>query len=138
MIGLLVATHGEFAHGLLDAAHLIIGEMENVDSVILTEGLDLDEYKETYESKIRALDKGQGVLIFVDIQNATPYNTAGSLMGVLNEAGINIRVVTGVNLPMLLETNFSRSNHESVDTLYSEVLQVGVDSIVELKEAVGL
>lgn len=138
MIGLLVATHGKFASGLLDAAGLILGEIEKIDTIELTEGKDLDEFRNDYLNKIKALDSGKGVLVFVDLQNATPFNIAGSIMGALAQEGINIRVITGVNLPMLLETNFSRTNHESVETLYPEVLNTGKEGIVELREAVGL
>lgn len=138
MIGMLVAAHGHYSSGLLDGAKLILGELENIDYIELTEGIDLEEFKEDYYQKIKALDNGKGVLVFVDLFGATPFNTAGSLLGQLKEDGINIRVITGVNLPMVLEGNFKREIHDSVDELYTELIAVGHESIVELKEAMGL
>lgn len=138
MIGILVATHGELASGLIDAGKLIIGDLENVDFISLHEGEIMDVFRNTFEKKIRSLDNGKGVMVLVDVQNATPFNVAGSLISRLQEDGINIRVVTGVNLPILLETNFIRHNHETVDELYSEIISIGKDSIVELKEMVGI
>lgn len=138
MIGILVAAHGKYASGLLDGAKLILGEYENMDSLELTEGLDLDLFKEDYYQKIKALDNGKGVLVFVDLFGATPFNTAGSLLGRLTEEGIKIRVITGVNLPMVLEGSFMREQHDSVDSLYKSLVEVGHESILEMKETMGL
>lgn len=138
MIGMLVVAHGRFASGLLDGAKLILGDLENIDAHELLEGADMDEFKEAMYEKIKKLDQGKGVMVLVDLFGATPFNTAGSLLGRLQEENIALRVITGVNLPMVLEGSFMRTQHDSVDTFYSELLGVGNESIVELKEAMGL
>ena len=138
MIGILVAAHGTYPSGIMNAANLILGEFENTDYIELTEGIDMDIFKEDYFNKVKTLDQGKGVIIFVDLMGATPFNTAGSLLGRFQEEGIEVRVITGVNLPMLLEGNFLREAHESVDTLYTDILNIGKDGIVELKEAMNL
>jgi len=97
MVGMLIVTHGRLGEGLLDAMQMIAGPQEKVDFVSLKEGDSIDELKERILSAVKMLDDGSGVLVFVDMFGASPSNAAAYL---LNE---NVEVITGVNLPMLLE-----------------------------------
>jgi PTS system ascorbate-specific IIA component len=58
----------------------------------------LDELIEKVEIEIDALNQGDGVLILTDLYGATPGNIACRLLHKKN-----IRVVTGLNLSMLLK-----------------------------------
>jgi len=125
MVGMLIVTHGRLGEGLLDAMQMIAGPQEKVDSVSLKEGDSIDELKERILNAVKILDDGSGVLVFVDMFGASPSNAAAYL---LDE---NVEVITGVNLPMLLEiVSFRESN--SLQELSANAMTAGVESIKNL------
>jgi len=98
-----------------------------VDFVSLKEGDSIDELKERILSAVKMLDDGSGVLVFVDMFGASPSNAAAYL---LNE---NVEVITGVNLPMLLEiVSFRESS--SLQELSANAMTAGVESIKNLTQ----
>lgn len=107
MIHLLLITHGQFASGILDAATLIMGKQQGVETLALTEEDSIDELSNRLESSLVNLNMGcDGVLILVDIFGASPCNIATMSMVKFP----NIDVVTGLNLPMLVEVLLQRNN----------------------------
>ncbi len=127
MVGMLIVTHGRLGEGLLDAMQMIAGPQEKVDFVSLKEGDSIDELKERILNAVKILDDGSGVLVFVDMFGASPSNAAAYL---LNE---NVEVITGVNLPMLLEiVSFRESS--SLQELSANAMTSGVESIKNLTQ----
>jgi len=127
MVGMLIVTHGRLGEGLLDAMQMIAGPQEKVDFVSLKEGDSIDELKERILSAVKVLDDGSGVLVFVDMFGASPSNAAAYL---LHE---NVEVITGVNLPMLLEiVSFRESS--SLQELSANAMTAGVESIKNLTQ----
>jgi len=127
MVGMLIVTHGRLGEGLLDAMQMIAGPQEKVDFVSLKEGDSIDELKERILSAVKMLDDGSGVLVFVDMFGASPSNAAAYL---LNE---NVEVITGVNLPMLLEIVSFRESI-SLQELSANAMTAGVESIKNLTQ----
>jgi len=127
MVGMLIVTHGRLGEGLLDAMQMIAGPQEKVDFVSLKEGDSIDELKERILNTVKMLDDGSGVLVFVDMFGASPSNAAAYL---LNE---NVEVITGVNLPMLLEiVSFRESS--SLQELSANAMAAGFESIKNLTQ----
>jgi len=107
MIHLLLLTHGQFADGILDAANLIVGKQSGVEVLALKEGDSIDEFSEQVLNVVNTLKIGcEGVLIMVDVFGASPCNVVSSLI----EHDQKIDVVSGLNLPMLLEVLLQRKN----------------------------
>jgi len=127
MVGMLIVTHGRLGEGLLDAMQMIAGPQEKVDFVSLKEGDSIDELKERILNTVKMLDDGSGVLVFVDMFGASPSNAAAYL---LNE---NVEVITGVNLPMLLEILSFRET-SSLEELSANAMAAGVESIKNLTQ----
>jgi len=127
MVGMLIVTHGRLGEGLLDAMQMIAGPQEKVDFVSLKEGDSIDELKERILNTVKMLDDGSGVLVFVDMFGASPSNAAAYL---LNE---NVEVITGVNLPMLLEILSFRET-SSLQELSANAMAAGVESIKNLTQ----
>jgi len=127
MVGMLIVTHGRLGEGLLDAMQMIAGPQEKVDFVSLKEGDSIDELKERILNTVKMLDDGSGVLVFVDMFGASPSNAAAYL---LNE---NVEVITGVNLPMLLEIVSFRET-SSLQELSANAMTAGVESIKNLTQ----
>lgn len=129
MIGIVVVTHGAFARGILDAARLIVGEQELVFGVSLTEKDSVEGLKAEIEGAIEQMGPVKGVILFVDLPGATPFNVCAQ-MALTSE---NITVVTGVNLPMLLEVVLGRDMY-SYDELVNVAKTSGTDGIRVLPE----
>ena len=63
----LIATHGGFAEGILNAVELIAGKQEGVKTIGLFHGDGIDEFSDKVQTAYEELDDGDGVLVFVDI-----------------------------------------------------------------------
>lgn len=105
MIGLLIVTHCDLGKELLNAAEFIVGKIEAVDTIAITETSGTDLLRKKIEAKVSALDKGDGVLILTDMFGGTPSNLSLSF---LKEE--QIEVLTGVNLPMVIAIVQNRPN----------------------------
>src|SRR5262245_17964627 len=98
MIGVVVATHGEFGNVLLATLKGILGEADGMSAVSLESSDSLEAFQTKLEKAVKEADpRGEGVLVLVDMLGGTPFNVAIRLAN----AG-KIQVVTGVNLPMLI------------------------------------
>ncbi|GAB3775484.1 PTS fructose transporter subunit IIA [Ramlibacter monticola] len=67
----------------------------------------------------------QGVLVLTDIFGATPSNVAQKLVD-----GVGSRLITGVNLPMLLRSVSYR--HEPLETLVSRAVIGGTQGVMQV------
>ncbi len=65
------------------------------------------------------------ILVLTDVFGATPCNIAQKLVD-----GVNSRLITGVNLPMLLRTVSYR--HESLDALVARAMVGGTQGVMQV------
>lgn len=103
MIGILVVSHGKMAAGMLDTLGMVMGEAEKLDSVSLVMGEDYDVFEAEITEKLRALNDGGGVLALVDLFGASPFNITQKAAHTLEAEGVKVRIVSGMNLGMLVE-----------------------------------
>ncbi|HEY9544906.1 MAG TPA: PTS fructose transporter subunit IIA [Solimonas sp.] len=97
-IGLLLVMHGKLGHHLLDTLGEMMGELPLVADVLEVRRVQAHEVLIKQGRKmIERLDAGDGVLILTDAFGSTPSNIANKLAD-----DNRIRVVAGVNLPMLI------------------------------------
>lgn len=132
MIGIGVITHGKLAKGLKDSTRMIMGETENFEVLSLVEDTDLEEFNKEVFNLVTALNKNKGVLLFVDIFGATPFNTIAGIRENFIEKSIEVQIITGVNLPMLLESLAMRQALELSD-LVPTITSAGEESIKSLE-----
>ena len=126
MIGVLVATHGSLAKEFLNSAAMLVGEGEQIDSVCLLPGREPEDFLRECEEKAEKLDTGEGVVALVDIPGGTPNNTMIRL-----SKSRNIRILTGVNLPMVMIAVFERYDGMTEEELVSALLESGKEQITE-------
>ncbi len=125
MIGVIVATHGDFGLSLLSTLRMILGEPEGITAIDLVPQDSLEAFQTKMENALATMDpKGTGALILVDMMGGTPFNVALRLA-----QGRKIQVVTGVNLPMLIKVASDRDETE-LDRLASAVQAATRESIV--------
>ena len=135
MIGLVLVSHGKMTEGMLDAMQMIVGEQEAVRGIGLFETESVEDLMAKIQQAVAETDSGEGVLILVDLFGASPFNASARLA--LSSPGKLLEVVTGLNLPMLVELVAQReglSLNEAVDL----VLKVGTEGIRQLSQIKGL
>lgn len=132
MIGIAIVTHGEMATGLMDSLSLIMGEQEDYQTLGLKHGDDIGEFGEKIQTAICELDTGDGVLVFVDLFSASPYNQAAMSFNKLKEH--HYRLISGVNLPMIVEAFNQRMIGADLETMYQAAMTAGKDGIKEFLE----
>ncbi|KAA9240341.1 MULTISPECIES: PTS sugar transporter subunit IIA [Aerococcus] len=124
MKGIILASHGQLADGLYDALKMFSGDIEQIATLSLKPEADLKEFIDLLEEKVKLVDSGDGVTVFVDLLFGTPNNLSGKLLkDELYQEKVDI--ITGMNLPMVLEYTNSRIGSPSVD----DIMSVGKDGI---------
>ena len=97
-VGLLIIAHRGIGTQLLSVATEILGRCP-LQTAILEIGPDDDCDQSRHRARRLAadLDAGDGLLVLTDLFGSTPSNVAVSLQGCCD-----LRVLAGVNLPMLV------------------------------------
>jgi len=117
------------ASGLLDAARMIVGDQEALLALSLQEMEDVEGLMAKVEEAISQVDTGEGVLVLVDLPGASPFNASARIA--MQREGI--KVVTGVNLPMLAELLVMRDG-SSLDELVDIAKEAGISGVRTLSE----
>lgn len=129
MKGILLVSHGKLAEGMKDTLELFSGEVEQLDTLSLEAGQEMQEFSILLRDKINQIDTGQGVVVFSDLAFGTPSNVAGQLLNHEKYKG-KVQIITGMNLPMILEYTQLRNS----DNNFNEIIQIGKDGIINFNE----
>lgn len=128
MIGILLVSHGKMAEGIKDSVGMIVGEAAQFDTLALIPGQNVDDLKSHILAKTKQLNTGDGVLIFVDLYGASPYNASMKCIPEWRDLGIDVRVITGMSLPMIITATCSR-DAATLDELTQEAIEAGQENI---------
>ncbi|SET16451.1 PTS system, mannose-specific IIB component [Salinibacillus kushneri] len=126
MVGIIIASHGEFADGILQSAGMIFGEQENVKAVTLKPSEGPDDIKAKMEEAVASFDNQDEVLFLVDLWGGTPFNQASSL---IEEHKDKWAIVAGLNLPMLIEAFASRFSMNTAQEIAASILDTAKDAV---------
>ncbi|CAI0690484.1 EIIAB-Man [Serratia entomophila] len=129
-IAIIIGTHGSAAEQLLKTTEMLLGAQDNVAFIDFVPGENAETLIEKYNGKISELDTGDGVLFLVDTWGGSPFNAA-SRIAVDKE---RYEVVTGVNIPMLVETFMARDDNPRFDDLVALALETGREGVKALKK----
>lgn len=129
MAAIIVCTHGNFSAELVKSSEMIYGKQNNVGVVTFEIGEGVDALEIKYKKVMENLDCSKGVLFLVDLFGGSPFNAA-SRIAVNNEMA---DIITGVNLPMLLEIFNSRDSLK-LDELVEVIKKSSKESIKSFKE----
>lgn len=99
MTAIIVSGHGQLSNGLLDAFHMIFGEDEKIVAIPFLKGEGIPQLQEKFKNQLKKFDSVEEILFMVDVFGGTPYNSATQLIF----GKKNMDVITGANLPILLE-----------------------------------
>lgn len=129
MIGVLIVTHGQFGKELLRSCELITGKLEKVEALSLEKDDDINDLSTAFKTKVKELNQGDGLIVFVDMLGGSPSNI-GAIM--LKKEG-GFKLISGVNLPMLVEVVLSREIMD-IEELTNQLIVNGRQSIKYLNE----
>jgi PTS system mannose-specific IIB component len=119
MVGIIIASHGEFATGILQSGEMIFGKQENVKAVTLMPSEGPDDVKAKMKEAIASFDNQDEVLFLVDLWGGTPFNQAN---GLFEEHKDKWAIVAGMNLPMLIEAFASRFSMNTAHEIAANIL----------------
>jgi PTS system ascorbate-specific IIA component len=127
-VGILIITHDDIGKALLESAHTALGQAPlPTRTVSASRDCDPDELLNSARQVLLSLDSGAGVLVLTDLFGATPSNMAERL---LHNTSAAIRIVTGLNLPMLIRV----LNYPTLDlnALTAKAVSGGKDGVFEI------
>ena len=128
-IGIVIASHGEFAAGIKQSGSMIFGEQEKVQAVTFMPNEGPDDLRAKIEAAIATFDAEDEVLVLADLWSGSPFNQASAVMGANPER--KVAIITGLNLPMLIQAYTERMMDDSAG-----VEQVAANIIKEAKAGI--
>ena len=131
MIQLVVACHGRFAEELVNSAAMVFGEAEGVHAVTFMPGEGPEDLIRKYEAIMAEAGISDDVLFLVDLFGGSPYNAAIRVAAPTARAD----VLSGVNLPMLLELLDSRDDKSSVADLVKRAFTASMEGTKAFRNA---
>ena len=126
MVNIILASHGEFAEGILQSAQMIFGEQEQIAAATLMPNEGPDDLKAKLDEAVESFGQDAEILFMVDLWGGTPFNQTNVLYDQLGEKSA---IVAGLNLPMLLEALGARMGMETAREVASHIIS---------KEATGI
>jgi PTS system mannose-specific IIA component len=129
MNAILLIAHAPLANALRQCVlHVFPDSGNSVVAIDVQPNLSPDETLGSARIALEQLSHQpavKGVLVLTDIFGATPSNVAQKLVD-----GVSSRLITGVNLPMLLRAVSYR--HEPLDTLVSRAVVGGTQGVMQV------
>ena len=128
MTGLIIATHGDLAASALEAAELLVGEQEQVETIGFRPGDSLELLLERFTQAIKRLEECEEILVLTDNKGGSPCNAAT----VMKAKNPKLRVVAGLSIPLLAQFFESKANGETLADSIDELIEIGKFSIREI------
>lgn len=126
MVGIILASHGNFASGIMQSGSMIFGEQENVQAVTFQPNEGPDDLKAHLQEAVAKLDSDEQVLFLIDLWGGSPFNQAN---GLFEDHKDKWAIVTGLNLPMLIEAYGSRLSMDSAQEIAVHIIEAGRDGV---------
>lgn len=132
-IAIILSTHGSSATQLLLTSEMIAGKQQNIVCVDLFPSENTDNILQKYIKSLSDLKTDLGVLFLVDMWGGTPFNAAQKI--ILNKE--NYDIVTGVNIPMIIEVLLARNNICAITELVNIAIKSGSESIKSVNYSIS-
>ncbi|MDR1507686.1 MAG: PTS sugar transporter subunit IIA [Treponema sp.] len=128
MVGILVVSHGNLAQSMLECVDMLVGVPEQFAGVGIQPGEAPEEFYKNLQEKASGVDSGDGLVALVDLYGGTPNNNVARL-----SMEKNVRIITGVNLPMVMAAAMERTETSTQADLVEGLLKTGAGEIMEFK-----
>ena len=125
MVGIIIASHGEFAAGIKQSGSMIFGEQEKVEAVVFMPSEGPEDLQRKLQEAIAKVDSEE-ILFLVDLWGGSPFNQANKLF---EEAPEKRAIVAGLNLPMLIEVYASRFTMTTAHEIAKAITPTAIDGV---------
>lgn len=125
MVGIIIASHGEFANGIKQSAEMIFGPQENVEAVTFMPNEGPEDLQNHLRQAIDNMDSEE-ILFLVDLWGGSPFNQANILF---EEAQETRAIVAGLSLPMLIEAYSSRFSMNTAHEIAKAIAPTAIEGV---------
>ncbi|MDR0614576.1 MAG: mannose/fructose/sorbose PTS transporter subunit IIA [Lactobacillales bacterium] len=126
-IGIVIASHGEFANGIKQSGSMIFGEQEKVYSVTFMPSEGPEDLRGKLKKAMATFDPEDEILFLVDLWGGSPFNQANSIFEKNKE---KMAIIAGLNLPMLIQAYTERFNAAArVHEVAANIIKEGRDGV---------
>lgn len=126
MVNIILASHGEFAEGLLQSSEMIFGEQEQIVTAMLMPNEGPEDVRRKFDNAVDSFGEDAEILFLVDLWGGSPFNQASAVHEEIPERSA---IVAGMNLPMLLEALGSRMGMDTAHELASHIVSKEVNGV---------
>lgn len=133
-IAVVVMTHGQSAEPLCKTAEMIVGAQSNIAIINFFPGENVDSLVNKLNERLLTLDTGSGVLFLVDVFGGSPFNAAMVISAQREESD----VISGVNIPMLVNCFIERESTSSVKELAGVTRNAGIMGIKSMSQDINM
>ena len=130
MVGLLIIAHAPLASALRTVAeHTFPGCAPTVMALDVPPEMTPEEIEERAGLLLEEV-RDPDAVVFTDVFGATPCNVAQKLAGAVENG--HVKVVTGVNVPMLWRSLCYAKASESADTVAERAIKAATQGVMQL------
>lgn len=132
MIKIIIVAHGNFPDGILSSLELIAGHQEYVAGINFIAGMSSNDVRVALQREVIDFKE---ILVLTDLLGGTPFNVSSALS--VEYTDKKIKVLSGLNLSMLIEAVLSRTMFEHVDDLVDKVITSSREGIVDFSNCLA-
>lgn len=122
-VGCVIVCHGTVAECMMDAIQGILGKQSGWKTVS-NRGMGLTQLSNAVRAAVEDLARSYEVVVFSDMPGGSCHHACQEIAGGVS----GVRVVTGLNLMMLLEF-FVKKDRTDLDSLLGLLLERGRDAV---------
>ncbi len=130
-IAIIICMHGTLSLEILKTIELIIGKQKNISAIKFLPGENINNLINKYKKSFKELCISDGIIFFVDIMGGSPFNAANKI---LHKKKIKCDIISGTNIPMILEVCMAREENKNFNELISLAINIGKKSINNTKK----
>lgn len=123
---LLLLSHGGFGKGIKESYRMIAGDDSNILDISLDDD-GIGSFTDKVENLLNELTLEEKILVLTDIKGGTPFNVA---MKYQLENPNRIELISGMNLPMILELGIEIETETDIEKLSLDAIEIGKAGIV--------
>ena len=129
-VGVIVASHGEFARAALGSVEMVAGPQEDVRALALTADKSAETFEAEFAQAYAELKADCDLIVTIcDIHGGPPFHVISRSM----LSGLQMGGFTGLSLPVLIELLLSRDHASSEDEIRQLIEAAHAQTLAEIK-----
>ncbi|GEO48340.1 PTS sugar transporter subunit IIA [Companilactobacillus kimchii] len=132
MKNIILATHGNLSFEFKNTLELIVGKTDNIECFGMTKDKSSESGKKELGYLIESVDESN-LIILTDLFGGSSANICMELL----LQGHKFKLLTGLNLPMLLSLVTSDNDDISVNDLTNKIIDSAKSGVVDVNKAIS-